>query len=89
MEYYVERISESMIQRCQNETAAMRREHNEVTELLEIIEADGVALDSELYFIATELFRTAARRAAFRRFKTADQRKAWLRWTWDNVKKKW
>ncbi|KAJ1282737.1 hypothetical protein BS78_03G074500 [Paspalum vaginatum] len=87
IEYYAERISESMLQRCKNKAVAMTREQEEVTDLLQIVEEDGVSLDSELYFIATELLMTATRRAAFRRFTTAEQRIAWLQWTWDNVKK--
>ncbi|KAJ1277718.1 hypothetical protein BS78_04G025200 [Paspalum vaginatum] len=76
MEYYVERISDSMVQ------------SEEMTELLQLVEADGVSLDSELYFIAIELLWTTTRRIAFRSFTTAEQRIAWLRWTWDNVKNK-
>uniref|UniRef100_A0A0D9WR50 Uncharacterized protein n=1 Tax=Leersia perrieri TaxID=77586 RepID=A0A0D9WR50_9ORYZ len=58
MEYYVERISESMIERRRNESSAARCEQEEVTELLQRVEEDGVAQGSELYFIATDLFRT-------------------------------
>ncbi|KAJ1266720.1 hypothetical protein BS78_08G173900 [Paspalum vaginatum] len=88
MEYCVECISESMIQRCKNETAAMTREREEMTELLQLVQEDCVALDSELYFIATELLRTTTRHIAFRSFATAEQRIAWLRWTWENVENK-
>lgn len=88
IEYYVERISESMIQRCRNETDAMTRDEKELTELLEILEEDGVPQDSEVYFIAMDLLRIATRRAAFKRFTTSKERLAWLQWTWDNAKKK-
>ncbi|KAJ1278384.1 hypothetical protein BS78_04G075300 [Paspalum vaginatum] len=88
MEYYVQRISESMLERCRNEADALTREQKEVTELLQILQEDGVPETSELYFIATELFRTVVRRAAFRSFTTAEGWVAWLQWTWENVKKK-
>lgn len=60
MECYVERISESMIKRTRNERIAMTREQEDVTELLQLVEEDGVPNGSELYFIATELFRSPA-----------------------------
>jgi hypothetical protein len=62
MEYYVERISESMIQRSKNEGSAVRREQEEIKEFLKLVEQDGVRNGSELYFIATKLFRSPARR---------------------------
>ncbi|KAJ1278755.1 hypothetical protein BS78_04G103100 [Paspalum vaginatum] len=88
MEYYVRLISESMLERCRNEKDAMTREEREMTELLQILEEDGVPRASEFYFIATELLRTATRRAAFKLFTSAEERLAWLQWTWENVKKK-
>uniref|UniRef100_A0A0E0LBT9 Protein kinase domain-containing protein n=1 Tax=Oryza punctata TaxID=4537 RepID=A0A0E0LBT9_ORYPU len=66
MEYYVGRISESMLERSRNESSVIRGEQDEMKELLQLVEEDGVAQGSELYFIATDLFRSAARRAAFR-----------------------
>ncbi|KAF8656033.1 hypothetical protein HU200_060825 [Digitaria exilis] len=60
MEYYVERISESMMERTKNEKSAISREQDEVTELLQLAEQDGVPNGSELYFMAAELFRTPA-----------------------------
>jgi hypothetical protein len=88
MEYYVERLSESMLERSRNESTAKSRERDEIAELLRVVEADGVPQSSELYFIATDLFRTEARRAAFQSFRSPEDRIAWLRWTWDNSKKK-
>ncbi|KAJ1273278.1 hypothetical protein BS78_06G267600 [Paspalum vaginatum] len=88
LEYYVECISESMLERSRNESSAIRRGQEEVTELLKRVEQDGVSQGSELFFIATELFRSPARRAAFRSINAAENRIAWLRWTWDNVEKK-
>lgn len=88
MEYYVERISESMIERSRNEINARRRDREEMAELLELVRDDGVPGGSELYFIATELLRSAARRTAFRSFEDPKDRIAWLQWTWDNVMKK-
>ncbi|PUZ50480.1 hypothetical protein GQ55_6G061600 [Panicum hallii var. hallii] len=87
MEYYVECTYERMIQRNRYERSATSREQ-EMTELLQLAEEDGVSNGSELYFIATELFRSPGRRAAHRSIKAAKSRIAWLRWTWDNVKKK-
>uniref|UniRef100_K4AJ86 Uncharacterized protein n=1 Tax=Setaria italica TaxID=4555 RepID=K4AJ86_SETIT len=57
MEYYVKHISESMIQRTINERNAISREEEEVMEMLHLVEQGGVPNGSELYFIATELFR--------------------------------
>nr|TKV93171.1 hypothetical protein SEVIR_9G208400v2 [Setaria viridis] len=88
MEYYVERISESMIQRTMNERNLISREEEEVMEMLHLVEQDGVPNGSELYFIAAELFRSPARRASYRSITAAENRIAWLRWTWDNVKRK-
>uniref|UniRef100_I1QHH8 Myb/SANT-like domain-containing protein n=1 Tax=Oryza glaberrima TaxID=4538 RepID=I1QHH8_ORYGL len=88
MEYYVGCISESMLERSRNESSVLRGEQDEMKELLRLVEEDGVAQGSELYFIATDLFRSAARRAAFRCIYLAENRKAWLRWTWDNARKK-
>uniref|UniRef100_K4AKZ0 Myb/SANT-like domain-containing protein n=1 Tax=Setaria italica TaxID=4555 RepID=K4AKZ0_SETIT len=88
MEYYVERISESMIQRTMNERNLISREEEEVMEMLHLVEQDGVPNGSELYFIATELFRSPARRASYRSITAAKNRIAWLRWTWDNIKRK-
>lgn len=88
MEYYVGRISESMLERSRNESSVIRGEQDEMKELLHLVEEDGVAQGSELYFIATDLFRSAARRAAFKCIYPAENRKAWLRWTWDNARKK-
>uniref|UniRef100_I1QM88 Myb/SANT-like domain-containing protein n=1 Tax=Oryza glaberrima TaxID=4538 RepID=I1QM88_ORYGL len=88
MEYYVGCISESMLERSRNESSVLRGEQDEMKELLRLVEEDGVAQGSELYFIATDLFRSAARRAAFRCIYPAENRKAWLRWTWDNARKK-
>jgi hypothetical protein len=88
VEYYVERLSESMLERSRNESTAKTRERDEIAELLRIVEADGVNQSSELYFIATDLFRTPARRTAFQTFRSPEDRIAWLRWTWDNAKKK-
>ncbi|KAJ1275869.1 hypothetical protein BS78_05G168900 [Paspalum vaginatum] len=52
-------------------------------------EIDAITREQkELYFIATELFRTATRRATFKSFTTAEERLAWLQWTWENFKKK-
>ncbi|KAL6626528.1 hypothetical protein ACP70R_030254 [Stipagrostis hirtigluma subsp. patula] len=86
-ECHVEPISESMLE-SRNETSAIRQEQDEVTELLQVVEKDGVDQGSELYFIATELFRLPARRAAFRSIRAPANRIAWLRWTWDNTRKK-
>uniref|UniRef100_K3XSX6 Myb/SANT-like domain-containing protein n=1 Tax=Setaria italica TaxID=4555 RepID=K3XSX6_SETIT len=66
MEYYDERISESMIQRTMNERNLINHEEEEVMEMLHLVEQDGVPNGSELYFIATELFRSPARRASYR-----------------------
>lgn len=88
MGYYVQRISESMLERSRNESSSISREQGEVAELLQLVQDDGVRQGSELYFIATELFMKPARRAAFRSFAKAEDRIVWLRWTWDNVKKK-
>uniref|UniRef100_A0A0E0KQ39 Uncharacterized protein n=1 Tax=Oryza punctata TaxID=4537 RepID=A0A0E0KQ39_ORYPU len=88
MEYYVGRISESMLERSRNESSVIRGEQDEMKELLQLVEEDGVAQGSELYFIATDLFRSAARRAAFRCIYPAENRKSWLRWTWDHARKK-
>uniref|UniRef100_K4A2Y3 Myb/SANT-like domain-containing protein n=1 Tax=Setaria italica TaxID=4555 RepID=K4A2Y3_SETIT len=87
MEYYVERIYESMIQRTMNERNLISREEEEVMEMLHLVEQDGVPNGSELYFIATKLFRSPARRASYRSITAAENRIAWLRWTWDNVKR--
>uniref|UniRef100_A0A0D9YAD0 Uncharacterized protein n=1 Tax=Oryza glumipatula TaxID=40148 RepID=A0A0D9YAD0_9ORYZ len=73
MEYYVERISESMLERSRNESSVIRGEQEEVAELLLQVEQDGVAQGSELYYIATDLFRSPARRAAF----SSPLRKRW------------
>jgi hypothetical protein len=88
MEYYVKRIYECMIERTRYGRSAISREQEEVREMLQLVEEDGVPNGSELYFIATELFRSRARLAAYRSIKTAEHRIAWLRWTWDNIKKK-
>ncbi|PUZ40286.1 hypothetical protein GQ55_9G411600 [Panicum hallii var. hallii] len=88
MEYYVKRIYECMIERTRYERSAISREQEEVREMLQLVEEDGVPNGSELYFIATELFRSRARLAAYRSIKTAEHRIAWLRWTWYNIKKK-
>lgn len=88
MEYYVERISESMLEKSRNESSVIRGEQEEVTELLLQVEQDGVAQGSELYYIATDLFRSPARRAAFRCIRAPEHRIGWLRWTWDNARKK-
>ncbi|RLN16245.1 hypothetical protein C2845_PM02G18830 [Panicum miliaceum] len=66
MESYVERISESMIQRSKNEGSAVRREQEEIKELLKLVEQDGVRNGSELYFIATELFKYPARHTSYK-----------------------
>ena len=87
VEYYVERISESMLERSRNETSLKSRDQDEVTELLRVVESDGVGQGSELYFIATELFRSATRRASFRSIRDPQNRIAWLKWTWENAKK--
>uniref|UniRef100_A0A0E0GVI3 Myb/SANT-like domain-containing protein n=1 Tax=Oryza nivara TaxID=4536 RepID=A0A0E0GVI3_ORYNI len=87
MEYYVERISESMLEKSRNESSVIRGEQEEVTELLLQVEQDGVAQGSELYYIATDLFRSPARRAAFRCIRAPEHRIGWLRWTWDNARK--
>ncbi|RLM60314.1 L10-interacting MYB domain-containing protein-like [Panicum miliaceum] len=86
MKYYVEHTSERMLQRMYERSAASREQ--EMTGLLQLTEEDGVSNGSELYFIATKLFRSPGRRAAYRSIKAAKSRIAWLRWTWDNVKKK-
>uniref|UniRef100_K3XRA8 Myb/SANT-like domain-containing protein n=1 Tax=Setaria italica TaxID=4555 RepID=K3XRA8_SETIT len=78
MEYYVERISESMIQRTMTERNLISREEEEVTEMLHLVEQDGVPNGSELYFIATELFRSPARRASYRSITASENRIAWL-----------
>ncbi|KAL6839114.1 hypothetical protein ACP4OV_031005 [Aristida adscensionis] len=70
-----------------NQTSAIRQEQDEVIKLLQVVEKDGVDQRSELYFIATELFMSAARRAAFMSIRAPDRRIAWLRWTWDNARK--
>ncbi|KAF2941999.1 hypothetical protein DAI22_03g388900 [Oryza sativa Japonica Group] len=88
MEYYVERISESMLEKSRNESSVIRGEQEEVTELLLQVEQGGVAQGSELYYIATDLFRSPARRAAFRCIRAPEHRIGWLRWTWDNARKK-
>uniref|UniRef100_K3YL57 Uncharacterized protein n=1 Tax=Setaria italica TaxID=4555 RepID=K3YL57_SETIT len=88
MEYYVKRISESTMQRTMNERNLISREEEEVMEMLHLVEQDGVPNGLELYFIATELFRSPARRASYRSITAAENRIAWLRWTWDNVKRK-
>ncbi|RLN03301.1 L10-interacting MYB domain-containing protein-like [Panicum miliaceum] len=88
MEYYAEHISERMLERNRYERSATSREQ-EMTELLQVPEEDGVSNGSELYFIATELFRSPGQRATYRSIKAAESRIAWLRWTWDNVNKKW
>jgi len=83
--YYGELISESMLE-SRNESNAIWREQEELIELLQLVEKDGVSQGSELFFIATELFRSPLRRAAFRCITTPKNRIAWLRWTWDNIK---
>lgn len=83
--YYDEHISEGMLE-SRNESNAIRREQQEVIELLQLVEKDGVSQGSELFFIATELFRSPVRRAAFSCITAPKNRIAWLRWTWDNVK---
>lgn len=84
--YYAEGVSESMLGSRNESSSAIRREQEEVVELLQLVEKDGVSQGSELFFIATELFRSPIRRAAFRCITTPKNRVAWLRWTWDNVK---
>uniref|UniRef100_A0A0A9R3T0 Uncharacterized protein n=1 Tax=Arundo donax TaxID=35708 RepID=A0A0A9R3T0_ARUDO len=71
MEYYVERIYESMLERSRNEKNAMRCEQ-EVTELWQLVEEHGVSQGSKLYFIATELFSSPTRRATFRCINTPE-----------------
>lgn len=88
MEYYVGCVSEIMLERSRNESSVLRGQQDEIKELLQLVEEDGVAQGSELYFIATDLFRSAARWAAFRCIYPAENRKAWLRWTRDNARKK-
>ncbi|KAF8727825.1 hypothetical protein HU200_018389 [Digitaria exilis] len=85
-ECYIEHRSESLIKSIRNERIAMTREQEEVIELLQLVEEDGVPNGSALYFIATELFRSPARRASYRSITAAENRIAWLKWTWENVK---
>ncbi|KAL6614645.1 hypothetical protein ACP70R_036915 [Stipagrostis hirtigluma subsp. patula] len=87
MEYYVERISESMLERSRNESNARRQEQSELREMLQVLVQDGVPKNSELYFIATELLRSASRREAFRSLDDAETRSGWLLWTWANARK--
>uniref|UniRef100_K4AK74 Uncharacterized protein n=1 Tax=Setaria italica TaxID=4555 RepID=K4AK74_SETIT len=54
MEYYVERISESMMQKTMNERNLISREEEEVMEILHLIEQDGVPNGSELSITAAE-----------------------------------
>ncbi|KAL6842042.1 hypothetical protein ACP4OV_028021 [Aristida adscensionis] len=80
--------SESTVERHMDDPIAIWQAQDEMIRLLKVLERDGVDPGSELYFIATELFRSASRRAAFRSLRTPDCRIAWLRWTWDNARKK-
>uniref|UniRef100_K3ZNT9 Myb/SANT-like domain-containing protein n=1 Tax=Setaria italica TaxID=4555 RepID=K3ZNT9_SETIT len=79
MEYYVERISESMIQRTMNERNLISHEEEDVMEMLHLVEQDGVPNGFELYFIATELFRSPARHASYRSITAVENQIAWLR----------
>ncbi|KAL6621279.1 hypothetical protein ACP70R_033711 [Stipagrostis hirtigluma subsp. patula] len=88
MEYYVQCISESMLERSRNETNAVNQEQKELQESLEIVQEDGVEQGTELWFIASELLRSATRRAAFKMIRAPEHRIAWLRWTWENGRKK-
>ncbi|KAL6594346.1 hypothetical protein ACP70R_048539 [Stipagrostis hirtigluma subsp. patula] len=88
MEYYVQCISESMLERNRNESNALKQEQKELQELLQLVEDDGVEQGTELHFIATELLRSATRRAAFRMIRLPEHRISWLRWTWENGKRK-
>nr|TKW01113.1 hypothetical protein SEVIR_8G157000v2 [Setaria viridis] len=78
MEYYVERISESMIQRTMNERNLISHEEEDVMEMLHLVEQDGVPNGFELYFIATELFRSPARHASYRSITAVENQIAWL-----------
>ncbi|KAL6603809.1 hypothetical protein ACP70R_044170 [Stipagrostis hirtigluma subsp. patula] len=87
-DYYLERISESVLERSKNETNPKRQEQSELADLLNVLVQDGVPKNSKLYFIATELLRSATRRQAFRSLDDAETRRSWLLWTWENAKKK-
>ncbi|KAL6859122.1 hypothetical protein ACP4OV_018124 [Aristida adscensionis] len=87
-EIYLERISECMLQRSKNETTPVKQQQEEVREMLNMLKEDGLDPESELYFIATDLFRSPSRRAAFSTLPNSKARQSWLQWTWDKSKKK-
>lgn len=87
IEYYLERVCESMLERIRKEREERIRKEREVTELLQLVKEDGVSEGSKLFFIATELFKSSVDRAIFRRLRDPNVRMGWLQWNWDNAKK--
>lgn len=97
MVYYLKRICESLRELIRDESSDSDMDESsdsdmegeqEMAELLQLVREDGVSEESELFFIATCLFRSPARRAAFRCIGDPNARIAWLQRTWDSDVKK-
>jgi len=74
------RISDSIAARSSSRDRQRTREQEEVNEAMEILEADGVPVPSDLYFTALELFKNSVSRREFLNIKSPQVRIAWLTW---------
>jgi len=74
------RISDSIAARSSSRDRQRTREQEEVDEAMEILEADGVPVPSDLYFTALELFKNSVSRREFLNIKSPQVRIAWLTW---------
>ena len=75
---YITRLSESIAARSASRDRERTREQVEVDEAMQILREDGVPSTSDMFFLATVLFKDSVTRRVFKNLLTAEERMAWL-----------
>ena len=75
---YMARLSESIAARSTSWDRERTHEQAEVDEAMQLLREDGVPSTSDMFFLATVLFKDSVTQRVFKNLLTAEERMAWL-----------
>ena len=75
---YMTRLSKSIAARSTSQDRERTREQAEIDGAMQLLREDGVPSTSDMFFLATVLFKDLVTRWVFKNLLTAEERMAWL-----------
>ena len=78
MEEYMARLSESIAASSTSWDRERTREQAEIDGAMQLLREDGVPSTSDMFFLATDLFKDSVTRRVFKNLLTSEERMAWL-----------